>query len=271
MNRQELISRIRRKKSFLCVGLDPDLSKMPACVLQEEDPVFAFNKGIIDATLPYAVAYKPNTAFYEAYGLKGMLSLQRTVQYLHGKDVLTIADAKRGDIGNTSARYAQAFLSPEGDFDFDAVTVAPYMGEDSVSPFFSIPQKWVVLLALTSNPGSADFQTFSGCNPLLYRRVLEVSRRWGTEENMMYVVGATKAEMLTEIRRIVPRHFLLVPGVGAQGGSLEEVCRNGLVPEDIGLLINASRSIIYASKEDDFMQAAAREAASMQAQMSRYV
>lgn len=271
MNRSELIAQIQKKKSFLCVGLDPDLSKIPSCLLHEEDPIFAFNKAVIDATLPYAVAYKPNTAFYEAYGIKGMLSLQKTINYLHGKDVFTIADAKRGDIGNTSARYAKAFLSSEGDFNFDAITVAPYMGKDSVSPFFEEKDKWVILLALTSNPGSSDFQTYEKCEPMLYQRVLEVSSQWGNEENMMYVVGATKAEMLQEIRRIVPRHFLLVPGVGAQGGSLEDVCRNGLIGKEIGLLINASRSILYASKNEDFAQAAADEAARMQQQMSHYV
>ena len=271
MTRQELVAQIRKKKSFLCVGLDPDLEKMPACVKAEDDPIFAFNKQIIDATLPYAVAYKPNTAFYEAYGLKGMSALQKTVRYLQGKNVLTIADAKRGDIGNTSARYARAFLADEGDFGFDAMTVAPYMGSDSVSPFFEIPGKWVVLLALTSNPGSADFQTAEGCRPFLYQRVLEVSRAWGHEGNLMYVVGATKADMLKEVRRIAPRHFLLVPGVGAQGGSLEEVCRNGFVEGEAGLIINASRSILYASSGADFAQAAAGQALALQKQMSVYV
>lgn len=271
MNRSELIAQIQKKKSFLCVGLDPDLAKIPAHLLEEEDPIFAFNKAIIDATLPYAVAYKPNTAFYEAYGIKGMLSLKKTIEYLHGKDVFTIADAKRGDIGNTSARYAQAFLSPEGDFNFDAITVAPYMGKDSVSPFFEQKDKWVILLALTSNPGSADFQTYENCHPMLFKRVLEVSSQWGNDENLMYVVGATKAEMLQDIRRIVPTHFLLVPGVGAQGGSLEEVCKNGLIEGEIGLLINASRSILYASKDKNFAQAASEEAARMQKQMSQYV
>lgn len=271
MNRQQLIAQIHAKKSFLCVGLDPDMDKLPDCVKAEEDPIFAFNRQIIDATLPYAVAYKPNTAFYEAYGLKGMQSLKKTIDYLQGKNVFTIADAKRGDIGNTSARYAQAFLSKEGGFDFDAMTVAPYMGSDSVQPFLKMEGKWVVLLALTSNAGSSDFQTFAGCNPPLYQKVLDVSKQWGTPYNMMYVVGATKADMLQEVRRIVPTHFLLVPGVGAQGGSLQEVCKNGLVKEDIGLLINASRSIIYASREQDFALAAATEAARMQQEMSRYV
>ncbi len=271
MNRKELVNQIKEKKSFLCVGLDPDLAKMPECVKAETDPIFAFNRQIIDATLPYAVAYKPNTAFYEAYGIQGMLSLQKTIQYLHHKNVFTIADAKRGDIGNTSARYAQAFLSPEGDFNFDAITVAPYMGSDSVSPFLGIPDKWVILLALTSNPGSTDFQTWENASPRLYQRVLEVSKQWGNEENMMYVVGATKAEMLKDIRRIVPKHFLLVPGVGAQGGSLEEVCLNGFIEGEAGLLINASRSILYASKGEDFAEAAAAEARRMQQQMAAYL
>ncbi len=271
MNREELIQQIKNKKSFLCVGLDPDLEKMPPCVLQDEDPIFTFNRAIIDATLPYAVAYKPNTAFYEAYGLKGMEALQKTIRYLRGKNVFTIADAKRGDIGNTSARYAKAFLSREGGFDFDAMTVAPYMGSDSVQPFLQEQGKWVILLALTSNAGSADFQTARDFPTPLYQKVLEVSKQWGTPQNMMYVVGATKADMLKDIRRIVPEHFLLVPGVGAQGGSLAEVCQNGLIKNDIGLLVNASRSILYASKETDFAPAAADEAARMQRQMSRYV
>ncbi|MCM1042196.1 MAG: orotidine-5'-phosphate decarboxylase [Bacteroides sp.] len=271
MNRQQLIEQIHAKKSFLCVGLDPDMDKIPACVKGAEDPVFEFNRRIIDATLPYAVAYKPNSAFYEAYGIKGMLSLQKTVDYLRDKNVFTIADAKRGDIGNTSARYAKAFLSKEGGFDFDALTVAPYMGSDSVQPFLQEEGKWVILLALTSNAGSADFQTCPECNPPLYQKVLAVSRQWGTPRNMMYVVGATQADMLKEIRRIVPEHFLLVPGVGAQGGSLEDVCRNGLIKNDIGLLINASRSILYASKGEDFASAAAQEAERMQQEMSRYV
>ncbi|MCH5244054.1 MAG: orotidine-5'-phosphate decarboxylase [Lentimicrobiaceae bacterium] len=271
MNRQQLIEQIHAKKSFLCVGLDPDMDKLPACLKGESDPVFAFNRAIIDATLPYAVAYKPNTAFYEAYGLKGLTSLQKTIDYLRNKNVFTIADAKRGDIGNTSARYAKAFLSEEGGFNFDAITVAPYMGSDSVQPFLQEKDKWVILLALTSNAGSADFQTAQDCPKPLYQKVLEVSKQWGTPQNMMYVVGATKADMLEEIRRIVPEHFLLVPGVGAQGGSLEEVCQKGLVKNDIGLLINASRSILYASKEADFAAAAAQEAARMQQQMSLYV
>ncbi len=279
MNRTELIAEIRRKKSFLCVGLDPDMNKIPACLQQEEDVIFAFNKAIIDATLDYAVAYKPNLAFYEAYGLKGMVSLQKTINYLRQFNVFTIADAKRGDIGNTSLKYAQAYLDPAGDFNFNAITVAPYMGEDSVKPFLQVPDKWVVLLALTSNPGARDFQNLEITGGAaegallekhLYEQVLRTSTAWGNADNMMYVVGATRAEFLSDVRRIVPNHFLLVPGVGAQGGSLEEVCRYGL-NNDIGLLINASRSILYAGKDTDFAEAARAEAARMQQQMQAYV
>ena len=291
MNRSELIAEIRQKKSFLCVGLDPDMSKIPACLKEEDDVIFAFNKAIIDATLDYAVAYKPNLAFYEAYGLKGMMSLKKTIDYLQKFNVFTIADAKRGDIGNTSLKYAQAYLSPEGDFNFNAITVAPYMGEDSVKPFLQVSDKWVVLLALTSNPGARDFQNLEiagGANgngeaaanggasasaaleKHLYEQVLRTSSAWGNDENMMYVVGATRAEFLSDVRRIIPKHFLLVPGVGAQGGSLEEVCRYGL-SDEIGLLINASRSILYASQGADFAQAAREEAARMQQQMQAYV
>ena len=279
MNRTELIAEIRRKKSFLCVGLDPDMNKIPACLQQEEDVIFAFNKAIIDATLDYAVAYKPNLAFYEAYGLKGMVSLKKTIDYLRPKGVFTIADAKRGDIGNTSLKYAQAYLDPAGDFNFNAITVAPYMGEDSVKPFLQVPDKWVVLLALTSNPGARDFQNLEITGGAaegallekhLYEQVLRTSTTWGNADNMMYVIGATRAEFLSDVRRIVPDHFLLVPGVGAQGGSLEEVCRYGL-NKDIGLLINASRSILYAGKDTDFAEAARAEAARMQQQMQVYV
>ncbi|MDE6106344.1 MAG: orotidine-5'-phosphate decarboxylase [Bacteroidales bacterium] len=278
MNRTELIAEIRRKKSFLCVGLDPDMNKIPACLQQEEDVIFAFNKAIIDATLDYAVAYKPNLAFYEAYGLKGMMSLKKTIDYLRRFNVFTIADAKRGDIGNTSLKYAQAYLDPAGDFNFNAITVAPYMGEDSVKPFLQVPDKFVVLLALTSNPGARDFQNLeitggaegTSLEKHLYEQVLRTSTTWGDADNMMYVVGATRAEFLSDVRRIVPNHFLLVPGVGAQGGSLEEVCRYGLT-DDIGLLINASRSILYAGKDTDFAEAARAEAARMQQQMQAYV
>lgn len=271
MNRTELITEIRKKKSFLCVGLDPDLKKIPQHLSQEQDPIFAFNKAIIEATIDYAVAYKPNLAFYEACGIKGLISLQKTVQYLANRNVLTIADAKRGDIGNTSLKYAQAYLSPDGDFNFDAITVAPYMGEDSVSPFLQIPNKWVVLLALTSNPGADNFQLLSvnGKDNKLYEEVLNTSAKWGTTENMMYVVGATKAEALADIRKIIPNHFLLVPGVGAQGGSLEQVCKYG-ANKDVGLLINASRSILYASSGKDFAEAAQSEACGMQKEMISY-
>ena len=270
MTRQELIALIRRRRSFLCVGLDTDPAKMPSHLQNQPDGVFQFNRAIIDATLPYAVAYKPNLAFYEALGVDGLRQLKLTMEYLHSlpEPVFTIADAKRGDIGNTSERYARAFLDPKGDFGFDAITVAPYMGADSVQPFTAVEGKWVILLALTSNKGAYDFQlTTDADGTPLYQRVLETSKQWGNEENMMYVVGATKAEMLSDVRRIVPRSFLLVPGVGAQGGSLEEVCRYGLTDE-CGLLVNSSRGIIYASNGTDFAEAAAREARKLQQQMA---
>lgn len=269
MTRSALIQLIQRKQSFLCVGLDSELSKIPAHLLDTEDPVFEFNKQIIDATLDLAVAYKPNLAFYECRGIKGWQSLEKTMLYLNRfkDEVFTIADAKRGDIGNTSRLYAQAFLDPSTTLNFDAITVAPYMGEDSVTPFFSYPDKWVILLALTSNKGAFDFQLFQNSNQQkLYQEVLEKSSRWGNEDNMMYVVGATKAEMLADIRKIIPNHFLLVPGVGAQGGSLSEVARYGLT-KDCGLLINASRSIIFASPGTDFAQKARAEALNMQQEM----
>ncbi|MEG1762048.1 MAG: orotidine-5'-phosphate decarboxylase [Bacteroidales bacterium] len=270
MTRAELIEQIKLKKSFLCVGLDPDMNKIPPHLLKEEDPIFAFNKQIIDATNSFAVAYKPNSAFYEACGIKGMRSLQKTITYLKQFPVFTIADAKRGDIGNTSAQYAKAFLSPEGDFDFDAITVAPYMGEDSISPFFAYPNKWVVLLALTSNKGANDFQLLKNTNDqkTLFESVLTQASKWGNIDNLMFVVGATQAQMLTDIRKYVPNHFLLVPGVGAQGGSLTEVCKYGMTSE-VGLLINASRSILYASKDLDFASKAAEEAKRMQGEMSQ--
>ena len=276
MNRTELIAEIRRKKSFLCVGLDPDMNKIPACLQQEEDVIFAFNKAIIDATLDYAVAYKPNLAFYEAYGLKGMVSLKKTIDYLRQKGVFTIADAKRGDIGNTSLKYAQAYLDPAGDFNFNAITVAPYMGEDSVKPFLQVPDKWVVLLALTSNPGARDFQNLEITGGAaegallekhLYEQVLRTSTTWGNADNMMYVIGATRAEFLSDVRRIVPDHFLLVPGVGAQGGSLEEVSKRGMT-DDCGLLVNSSRGVIYASNGEDFAERAGEEARKLRDQMS---
>lgn len=270
MNREELFSLIKSKRSYLCVGLDSDISKIPSCILQYDDPVFEFNKQIIDATLPHAVAYKPNLAFYESRGIKGLQSLEKTIKYLNlfKKEVFTIADAKRGDIGNTSKQYAISVFDEESSgFNFDAVTVAPYMGEDSVSPFLSFEDKWVIVLALTSNAGSADFQLVNTQEQEpFYKLVIDRAKNWGNSNNMMFVVGATKAEFLKEIRKIVPDHFLLVPGVGAQGGSLTEVARNGL-NSCCGLLVNASRSIIFASNSDDFAQKAAAEAKKMQSEM----
>jgi len=272
MNRQALIQLIRAKRSFLCIGLDPDLAKIPPHLLEEEDPVFEFNKQIIEATHDLAVAYKPNFAFYESHGVKGWQSLTKTIQYLNSVypgQLFTIADAKRGDIGNTSQQYARAMFEPgSSGLDFDAVTVAPYMGEDSVKPFLSYSGKWIIVLALTSNKGAVDFQFFSDNGIPLYEQVLEKSKSWGNEENMMYVVGATKAEMLTGIRKIIPRHFLLVPGVGAQGGSLEEVVRYGITGE-CGLLVNSSRNIIHASNGKDFALKAREEAGRMQKEMNR--
>lgn len=268
MNRQHLINLIREKQSFLCIGLDTDLTKIPQHLLKEEDPAFEFNKQIIDATHDLAVAYKPNFAFYEAMGVRGWISLTKTIQYLKKFDVFTIADAKRGDIGNTSTQYAKTVFNPEqSGLDFDAVTVAPYMGEDSVKPFLEFKDKWVVLLALTSNKGAYDFQFFKQDEKNLYEQVLETSSSWGTSENMMFVVGATKAEMLTQVRKIVPDHFLLVPGIGAQGGSLQEVAKYGMT-KDCGLLVNSSRNIIYASKGEDFAVKAREEALKVQAEMA---
>lgn len=265
MNRSELIAQIKNKKSFLCVGLDPDITKIPKHLLTSEDPIFEFNKAIIDATHQYCVSYKPNMAFYEAQGLEGWKSLDKTINYLNEKypNHFTIADAKRGDIGNTSAMYAKAFL---GKMNFDSITVAPYMGSDSVKPFLTVANKWVIVLALTSNEGALDFQFIKGDHKQLFEHVLETSKNWGTDENMMYVVGATKAESLTDIRKIIPNHFLLVPGVGAQGGSLQEVCKYGLT-KDCGLLINASRSVLYASSGLDFAEKAAEEAKKIQVEM----
>ncbi len=266
MTRQELIALIRRKKSFLCVGLDSEYSKLPRHLHEDEDPVFSFNKAIIDATIDYAVAYKPNLAFYESNGLKGWISLEKTISYLkhrYGGQALIIADAKRGDIGNTSKQYAQAFFQI---LDVDALTVAPYMGSDSVEPFLSFPGKWVILLALTSNKGAADFQYLQDGERYLFESVLRQAISWGTPDNLMFVVGATQASQLEAIRRIVPDHFLLVPGVGAQGGSLEEVAKFGMT-KDIGLLVNASRSIIFASGGTDFAEMAALEAKKMQEEM----
>lgn len=270
MNRQQLIELIKRKRSYLCVGLDSDITKIPPHLLGADDPVFEFNKQIIDATMEYTVAYKPNLAFYEARGLAGMQSLQKTTQYLDQfkDECFTIADAKRGDIGNTSTQYARAFFDKEASgFNFDAVTVAPYMGEDSVSPFLKFNDKWVIVLALTSNKGANDFQLLTDNNDIkLFEHVLNTTSKWGTAENTMFVVGATRAEMLSEVRRIVPEHFLLVPGVGAQGGSLGEVARYGL-NHDCGILVNASRSIIFASNLPDFADKAKAEAISMQLEM----
>ncbi|MFT4850290.1 MAG: orotidine-5'-phosphate decarboxylase [Sediminicola sp.] len=265
MTIDQLISEIHKKKSFLCIGLDVDLNKIPNHLLSEEDPIFAFNKAIIDATHHLAVAYKPNTAFYEAYGLKGWNALEKTIRYLNENhpEMFTIADAKRGDIGNTSRMYAKAFLE---DLGFDSVTVAPYMGKDSIEPFLAFEGKHTILLALTSNAGSSDFQTQMIEGNEVYKTVLETSKSWENSENLMYVVGATKAEYFEEIRKIIPDSFLLVPGVGAQGGSLSEVCKYGMT-KDVGLLINSSRGIIYASNTTDFANAAATEAQKLQQQM----
>jgi orotidine-5'-phosphate decarboxylase len=269
MNRKELVEQIRSKKSFLCVGLDTDPEKLPALFSGKEDAVFEFNKAIIDATHDLCVAFKPNTAFYESLGVKGWIALEKTINYLNSNypNHFTIADAKRGDIGNTSSMYAKAFLEQ---MNFDSVTVAPYMGEDSVTPFLGRDGKWVILLALTSNKGALDLQTLqvgSQSAEKLFERVLRVSAQWGTAENMMYVVGATQATMLERIRKIIPDHFLLVPGVGAQGGSLADVARYGM-NADCGLLVNASRSILYASRGDDFAVKAREEAQNMQKEMA---
>lgn len=265
MTTQQLTEQIRKKKSFLCIGLDVDLNKIPQHLLQEEDPIFAFNKAIIDATHQLCVAYKPNTAFYEAYGLKGWKSLEKTIQYLNANypEIFTIADAKRGDIGNTSSMYAKAFFE---DLGFDSVTVAPYMGKDSVEPFLAFHDKHTIMLALTSNAGAFDFQTLKVNNKELYKEVLEVSKTYKNSRNLMYVVGATKATFLADIRKIVPDSFLLVPGVGAQGGNLQDVCKYGL-NKHVGLLINSSRGIIYASNQTDFAQAAANKANELQQEM----
>lgn len=266
MTTQKLVSEIKRKGSFLCIGLDTDISKIPSHLLQAQDPVFEFNKAIIDATHHLCVAYKPNIAFYEANGSKGWDSLQKTVRYLREQypEIFTIADAKRGDIGNTSKMYAKAFFQ---DLGFDSVTVAPYMGKDSVEPFLTFNDKHTILLALTSNEGAFDFQTRLVDGKEVYKTVIEVSKGWQNSQNLMYVVGATKAEYLMEIRKIIPNNFLLVPGVGAQGGSLEEVCKYGLT-EDCGLLINSSRGIIYASSDTDFARAASIKAQELQTKMA---
>ena len=267
MTYDQLFEQIKKKKSFLCVGLDSDIAKIPSHLLEEEDPVFAFNKAIVDATAEVAIAYKPNIAFYESRGVEGWQSLERTMKYIKTTypEIFTIADAKRGDIGNTSQMYAKAFLET---LDFDAITVAPYMGEDSVTPFLQYEGKWVVLLALTSNKGAFDFQFFEQEGERLYERVLRKSQEWGNDRNMMYVVGATKADMLEGIRKIVPEHFLLVPGVGAQGGSLEEVARYGM-NNHCGLIVNSSRGIIFADKTENFARRAGEEARNLQADMER--
>ena len=266
MTTEQLISEIKRKQSFLCIGLDVDLTKIPEHLLAEEDPIFAFNKAIIDATHHLCVAYKPNTAFYEAYGIKGWKALEKTIRYLNTKypEIYTIADAKRGDIGNTSTMYAKAFFE---DLAFDSVTVAPYMGKDSVEPFSAFKNKHTIMLALTSNAGAFDFQTKTIEGKEVYKQVLETSKSWENAQNLMYVVGATKAEYLAEVRAIVPDSFLLVPGVGAQGGSLEAVCKYGIT-STIGLLVNSSRGIIYASKHADFAEAAANKATQLQQDMA---
>jgi orotidine-5'-phosphate decarboxylase len=258
MKREELIHQIKTKKTFLCVGLDPDTEKMPKHLLDEEDPIYEFNKEIIDATAPYCVSFKPNTAFYEAYGLSGLHSLEKTIHYLNANypDHFLIADAKRGDIGNTSAMYARAFFKRLGT---DAITVAPYMGADSVKPFLQFENKWAIVLGLTSNEGSADFQQLKTEGRELYLHVIETCAKWGNEKNMMFVVGATKANLLADIRKLIPNHFLLIPGIGAQGGSLQEVCKYGLT-KDVGLLVNSSRGIIYASSGPDFAKKAGEEA-----------
>ncbi len=269
MNQTELFDNIVKKRSFLCVGLDSEIEKIPSFLLKEKDPVFEFNKRIIDATHKYSVAYKPNVAFYECYGSKGWATLEATVRYIKENypDIFVIADAKRGDIGNTSKMYAKAFLE---NMPFDALTVAPYMGEDSVTPFLSYKDKWVVLLTLTSNKGAVDFQYHNEDGIKLFERVLSVSQKWGTINNMMYVVGATRAETLKDIRKIVPDHFLLVPGVGAQGGSLQEVARYGMNSK-CGLLVNSSRGIIFADSTQNFDKIAGEKAHEMQIEMETYL
>jgi len=263
MNKRQLIDQIKQKQSFLCIGLDADITKIPKHLLKEEDPIFEFNKQIIDATKDVCVAYKPNTAFYESLGAKGWESLEKTIDYIP-KDIFTIADAKRGDIGNTSRMYAKAFLET---LNFDSVTVAPYMGSDSVEPFLEIENKWVILLALTSNKGADDFQFFDNGTDKLFEKVLKQSKKWGNDKNLMYVVGATRPEMFKEIRSIVPNSFLLVPGVGAQGGSLSDVCKYGM-NKDCGLLVNSSRGIIYAGNDENFADAARDSALQIQKEMA---
>ena len=267
MERKQLIEQIFTKKSFLCVGLDTDLNKVPKFLLNEEDPIFSFNKAIIDATAPYSIAYKPNLAFYECYGLKGMEAFEKTITYLKKNypQHFIIADAKRGDIGNTSKMYAQTFFK---EYNVDALTIAPYMGEDSVKPFLEYEEKWVILLALTSNKGSHDFQLFEDKEGVrLFERVLTKSQEWGTIENLMFVVGATQGSLFADIRKLAPNSFLLVPGVGAQGGSLQEVCKYGM-NKDCGLLVNSSRGIIYASVDENFAEIAGEKAKELQQEMA---
>ncbi|MEI7596235.1 MAG: orotidine-5'-phosphate decarboxylase [Bacteroidota bacterium] len=270
MTRTELIFQINKKKSFLCIGLDTDIEKIPAFLKSNEDPIFAFNKAIIDATHDLCVAYKPNIAFYESLGVKGWIALEKTIAYLNQvyPDIFTIADAKRGDIGNTSKMYAKCFFE---NLNFDSVTVAPYMGSDSVKPFLGYKNKWVILLALTSNEGAFDFQFLKSADIMLHESVLQTSKEWANEEQLMYVVGATKAESLASIRKIVPKSFLLVPGVGAQGGSLQEVAKYGYVKDDVGLLINASRSILYADNSEKFAEYARKEAELLRDEMSMII
>ena len=268
MERKQLIEQIFTKKSFLCIGLDTDLNKIPKFLLNEEDPIFSFNQAIIDATAPYCVAYKPNLAFYECYGLKGMETFEKTITYLKEKypNHFIIADAKRGDIGNTSKMYAQTFFK---EYNVDALTIAPYMGEDSVKPFLEYEGKWVILLALTSNKGSHDFQLFEDKDGVrLFERVLSKAQEWGTTENLMFVVGATQGSLFADIRKLAPNSFLLVPGVGAQGGSLQEVCKYGM-NKDCGLLVNSSRGIIYASSEANFAEIAGEKAKELQQEMEK--
>lgn len=268
MNRQQLFENIKRKKSFLCVGLDTDIKKIPEHLLSAEDPIFEFNKAIIDATAPYCIAYKPNLAFYECFGVKGWIAFEKTIEYIRKNypDQFIIADAKRGDIGNTSAMYARTFFEAT---DVDALTVAPYMGEDSVTPFLNYEGKWVILLALTSNKGSHDFQlTEDAAGERLFEKVLKTSQKWGNADNMMYVVGATQGSMFADIRKAAPEHFLLVPGIGAQGGSLSEVCKYGM-NDTCGLIVNSSRAIIYADKTENFANAAAEAARLVQQDMEQ--
>ena len=269
MKRSALIDQIKQKSSFLCVGLDIDLEKIPTHLLKVEDPLFSFSKAIVDATAPFAVAFKPNIAFFEAYGSKGWISLEKLISYINTiyPEIFTIADAKRGDIGNTAARYAKAFFETLG---FDAVTVAPYMGRDAVEPFLEFTEKQTVLLGLTSNPSAADFQYHPNTEIPLYKKVLKGSQQWKNSSQLMYVVGATKSDALKEIRRLLPDSFLLVPGLGAQGGSLQEVAEAGL-NQDCGLLVNSSRSILYASQDEHFAQAAAEQAQSYQKEMQHYL